>query len=216
MKTGNLLTVTILMMLVCVPVTASATGSYAAFGAGGGGVLPDNSGQGESGANIIAVAPAIADVKVELGNPVNYEGDMLTRVGNLGGGTRFGAFMHFDLSMIPADANILWARLVVSVADPTGNTPSAVLVRRVNGPWDPMVISGTVLPPVGPIYAGALPPAAGNAVWLVTSLVNDWLSTGVGNFGLALVPGAAPSWSYYFDAIEAGAATAPRIVVSYN
>ena len=33
---------------------------------------------------------------------------------------------------------------------------------------------------------------------------------------LALVPGAAPSWSYYFDAIEAGAATAPRIVVSYN
>ncbi len=169
------------------------------------------------------VIPATADVHVELQKPDNHEGAVYTLVGLFSPGSRkYYTLIEFRtlFKAIPKGSSIKKAVLRLYTSDPHGDPPPhRVILRRIDGPWDPATVNGlqNSMPQLGNQYAGTQPALSAPAIWNVTQLVQDWVDSTHTNYGLVLTPGDPVSWYYSFHAMESPSqGKRPRLLVTYE
>ncbi len=133
------------------------------------------------------------------------------------GWRRERALMRFDVTRVPKDAVVIRARLEVYIHNCFYCEPMNVDALRITGAWRELEATwnnSMTLP--GEPYGRSVMVAPER--WLsvdITELVNDWRA-GVPNDGVMLIGREEPPHDWWsVEAREDGAATAPRIVVSY-
>ena len=171
----------------------------------------------KNGTREIGAAPA--PVTVELITTA----DARTQAGS--GGVNFGTgylflstlnghfvFTQFDLMTLPVDATIVTAELQLNfVSVLTG--PNGVEVGRPLAAWDESTLTWNNQP--GITWGGPFQTVSANGIysWDVTSLVNDWQTGALPNYGIALRGNGG-------DLIAAqskeNGSTPPRLVITYT
>ncbi|MGH8477041.1 MAG: DNRLRE domain-containing protein [Methylococcales bacterium] len=143
------------------------------------------------------------DAYVNAGSVIQNNGGTQTLViRNVGaGGVRRG-FVRFDLSAVPS--GLVVDRAVLKVYVNQVSSPGALMLHVVSGAWQEATITENNVPAVAPAFA-SVPISPSNQAHFVpidvTTVVQDWLSGAVPNFGLAMAPGSA-GLSIQIDAKE--------------
>jgi collagen type VII alpha len=112
---------------------------------------------------------------------------------NLDVGGEYTALVQFDLSLLPpgTTANQI-TRATLRVYCNRADTPGAVLLETVGGPWTEAAVTYATMPPLGATVQTAQIWSAGQYVTFdVTSLVQAWVAGTSANFGLALAGSGA-------------------------
>ena len=129
-------------------------------------------------------ATLIGDAHVSSARPTVNAGTL----SNLDVGGEYTALVQFDLSQLPpgtTPAQITRAtlRLYCNRAD----TPGAVSLQTVGGPWIELGVTYATLPTLGAVVQTAQVPAAGTYITFdITVAVQAWLSGATSNNGLAI------------------------------
>ena len=184
---------------------------------------PIQSPESSTSALTVTVLYAQADASVDSQHPDAAYGDSsLLRVGPYGGcsvGTcGRHALLLFDLTTIPAEADIAAATLELHLLRSTEEIPVTVDLRRVAGPWSENEVTWNTAPALLPPVTDASVDAAGGAVqWDATQIVRGWQNGSFSNHGLGLQSGLPGEWVLSFAATEHGGTLAdPRLVITYS
>lgn len=133
------------------------------------------------------------------------------------------AFLQFDLSSVPPNAEVTSARLEVYAATGFGTITSQITVRPVSQSWNEVTVTWANQPGVSTTVLDTEEFQPGTerwGQWDVTQLVKDWLSGARKNYGVALVSArelesvAAVVWFLSSDVSEA--AKRPKLVIQYG
>jgi hypothetical protein len=147
---------------------------------------------------------AWADAQTNSAAPAARGGRFITMyVRNRPPGGEYRAFINFDLDPIPSGATVDRAtlRLWVSSIPYAGQ----VDVVPVLGPWDEATLTAQTSPPLGPPVTGEGMDKTNLRQWVdldVTSLVQQWVSGALPNYGLALQGNANNPVAVRFDTRE--------------
>ena len=99
------------------------------------------------------------------------------------------SYLYFDLSFVPSDAVVRWARLRIYLPS-VRNKGAGLGVHLVTSEWNEALASS--VPSIGPKTLGVIEPekiASKRFVTVdVTSTVQSWISGGTANEGLAVTP----------------------------
>ena len=173
----------------------------------------------------------------------NYGASSTIGIGPDATGWQRRGLVRFDLRTVPAGATVTSAKLTMSYAATT-NPDLAVSLHRVRQPWTEGTGTGTCngsgvtwtqtqngvgWKSGGTVYdataaaslAAKSRAAAGNDVFTITSLVQDWVSGKRANNGVVVkgttdgVGTTSPNFTYYSDDY-ATAAKRPMLVVTYD
>ncbi len=161
---------------------------------------------------------AAADAQTVATSPGTKYGTQASfSVGAAAGAESIRSYLRFDLSSIPANAQIHSAQLEVFAADVSATGTRRAQVFLVSAPWAESSISWSTQPAVS--GAGVVKTLVVNQwnTWNVTAFVNAWVSGGASNHGIALRPVvvAGQSFSTLFRSREA-TTNQPRLLVSYS
>jgi hypothetical protein len=147
---------------------------------------------------------AWADAQTNSAAPLAKAGKLTTMyVRNQPPGGEFRAFILFDLDPIPFQATVNRATLRLWVSSILYE--GQVEVVPVLGPWNEATLSAQTIPPLGsPVTSEGLG-KTNLRQWVdldVTSLVQQWVSGALLNYGLALQGGATDPVAVRFDTRE--------------
>jgi cell division septation protein DedD len=149
------------------------------------------------------------------------------------GAGQSGTLLRFDLSVLPAHAVILQARLRLSAWNRSNTNPADVGVFRMRRTWDVETATWLEAAAGNPwSERGASGPADRDLVpvdvvrvsevnrtydWDVTGLVQAWHALGVSNFGLLLTGLEGPRVAYTFHSSQSTAVDKrPRLIIEYT
>ncbi|RME84609.1 MAG: DNRLRE domain-containing protein, partial [Caldilineae bacterium] len=137
---------------------------------------------------------AVADAEVSAGNPGTNYG-----AGPLGVTANARSFVQFDLSALPASANILSATLRMKPADIVGEGPHTIHVAVALAAWDETTLTWDNKPANSAPGTSTSVGDYGWHSWNVTSVVQQWSAGGFANHGFVLLT-ASPG--VYFESRE--------------
>lgn len=149
------------------------------------------------------------------------------------------AFIHFDLSAIPQDANVSSADFTLYTHDNWGRNPDRRWwqVYRVTSDWNEYNATwyssgirnwihgggGDYVGTNGALRANPYaqinpnPPHASPVTWQLSNLVGEWVSGQHANYGLAIDQDARAVQNYHFHTREAGdSSLRPSLTVEYT
>lgn len=145
------------------------------------------------------------DATIDLSKPNKNEGDKKDlEVRNTGSGGEHQVFVRFDLSPLPNGAAVdkavlrLWTNKV--------KNEGALDLHVVMDPWDETSLTAGTVPLLFPAFVSGVPITGTEEDHFVTidvtQQVQDWLTEGVDNFGLALIGNGADDVRIELDAKE--------------
>lgn len=158
-----------------------------------------------------------ADTNINLNSPQQVNGGSTSIfVRNSGSGGERHAFIRFSLATLPPGISVsqatlrLWARAV--------NDAGPIEIYTVSDQWDEATLSASSAPVLGALIGSFAVGTADQDRYVtadVTALVQDWLTGGVPEYGLVLVPTTADPVRVTFDSKETtGTSHGPEIEVT--
>ena len=170
------------------------------------------------------------DTWVSNQTPSSQESSAELRVGTQdGGATRSRSYVRFNglLGSIPSGADFKSASLVLRNFDSLSCTSSSIEVAQVDQDWTLSSISWSNQPSMTSLHQATFAPAmgyssscpAGDAVWDVTGIVNDWYTGAKANRGLRIKATSETSTASYrrYRSVDiSDGSLRPRIDVTYN
>jgi hypothetical protein len=117
----------------------------------------------------------------------NYGSEERVRVSHWGSTSDDRALLQFDLSHVPACADLISAELHLSLIGGAFGSGEIVQVRAVVGTWSEATVTWTTMPEYSATIFGATVPAWGDNLWDITDLARDWIEHRSSNHGMALV-----------------------------
>lgn len=153
---------------------------------------------------------ATADARIQGGSPNNGFGNGFIWVGSPNGHL---AYVQFDLLALPANATITNAELRLHFTGTYSDTAN-VEVGRADGLWEETTITWNTRPAnTFNSNSQTVGATAGDIVWPVTGIVNQWHSGAQPNYGFALRGDGSLK---AFHSRETIANLPPRLVVTYT
>ena len=148
--------------------------------------------------------PLFQDSYVVPGNGTNY-GTAVTV--NVGGTTNAEGLVQFDLTTLPAGANVANATLTLFV-NKVGSA-GTVNISVANGAWSEGVVNGTNAPAAGaPVASAVTVPAADSYLYVnATQAVQNWVNGTTPNDGFIITPNSGVS--VFFDSKESTTTSHP-------
>jgi len=175
--------------------------------------------------NTIIELPVAADAYIASGFPDQDFGTGSLYLGyNLNGVDNFGAeriLLRFDIAgSIPAGAVINDARLRLYMGNsaPAGDPPMGTFVRQTAAAWSETTVTWNTEPAWGPVRAECqVGSAPGWYDWVITGLVEDWVSGAQDNYGMEIIGDEAiQQRERAFHSRETSATLYPRLVIDYT
>ena len=125
-------------------------------------------------------------------------------------------YLHFDLSGVPPNAEILHAEVQLYLVQWIGSGPFLVEAREVGRAWDEHKITWNDQPTPGALLdAPAIPAAAGYTSWEITAEAQDWLRNPHANYGLVIAPQDTTTHDLMFHSREQDLYR-PRLMLQYR
>lgn len=147
--------------------------------------------------------------------------DLVTGYAFTGGGNELDTYLHFDLSSIPPTATVVLAELWIHIWDTFNSYPTVYSLEAVLASWGESTITWNNQPTSTEMFTFG-GPGEGFAGWYrithpaLTALVQDWVSGGLANEGLAIIPTLSTTSYDEIDVYSSESGDAPYLVVHYN
>lgn len=160
---------------------------------------------------------AVADAHIDDGAPNNNFGSATNLWVALYG--EFNSLQQtlarFDLSSIPAGATIDSATFQAYLNQATGLSNVTVSFSRAGASWTESAVTWNNRPAFYSVSSASVGNTTGWVSWDATTLVRNWKSGAVANYGIGLSgPASGSLYARRFGSREGGAA--PRLVVTYR
>lgn len=128
------------------------------------------------------------------------------------------AYLRFDVSTVPAEAQITRAEVQLYLSQWTGTGPFAVEARQVDHPWTERDITWDNQPRPGLLWdVIAVNAAVGFKGWVITDLVQRWRTDPATNYGVVLVPDISEAQDLLFHSRDYKTSIfRPRLMVRYE